>query len=335
MENRKVQKFRWGGAHSDRLFERIISLENLFEAWRKFRRGKSAKHDIMKFEWRLEDHVFALHEDLADGKYQHGPYESFVVCDPKRREIHKACVRDRLMHHAIVRVIEPLFERQFIFDSWSCRKGKGTHRAVERFQRWGWSLSRNNTRTVWVLKLDIRKYFSSVDQEILRSILSRTIKEPKLMSLLNNVIGSFGQGLPLGNLTSQLFANVYLNELDQYAKRIIRVKYYLRYCDDMLFLDTDPVQLERTLESIRGFLSEHLHLSLHPDKIIFRRYHGIDVLGFICFPHFRLLRTTSKRRLLRRYSAKNASSYNGLLEYARTHVLVPKLSIPILNKPNF
>ncbi|HWQ99945.1 MAG TPA: reverse transcriptase/maturase family protein [Candidatus Methylomirabilis sp.] len=256
------------------------------------------------------------------GTYHHGSYSPFVICDPKRREIHKASVRDRLLHHAIVRVIEPLFDRQFIYDAWSCRKGKGTHRAVQRFQHWGWSLSRNNTRTVWVLKLDIRKYFSSIDQEVLLAILGRTIRDARVMSLFYEVIGSFKPGMPLGNLTSQLFANVYLNELDQYVKHVLVVKYYLRYCDDMLILDTDRAQLEDIRSSISGFLSERLHLHIHPDKIVVRRYYaGIDVLGFVCFPYFRLLRTTSKRRLLRRYSARNAASYNGLLAYARTHGL--------------
>ena len=304
------------------MFQRIVSLENLFEAWREFRRGKSAKRDVMKFEWRLEDEVFRLHEDLMSGAYRHGSYQPFVVCDPKRREIHKASVRDRLLHHAIVRVIEPLFDRQFIFDAWSCRKGKGTHRAVDRFERWGWSLSRNDTRTVWALNIDIRKYFASIDHRILLSILERTMRDEGLMRLLDEVVGSFGPGVPLGNLTSQLFANVYLNELDQFVKQRLRIKYYLRYCDDMTLLDQDRERLEAALVAIGSFLFERLHLSLHPQKIIIRRFHsGIDVLGFVCFPHFRLLRTSSKRRLLRRYSAKNAASYDGLLGYARTHGL--------------
>ncbi|MEK7655491.1 MAG: reverse transcriptase domain-containing protein [Patescibacteria group bacterium] len=309
------------------MFDRIISLENLFAAWKEFRKGKGGKPDVQAFEWRLEDEIFRLHEDLRDGTYEHGPYESFFVCDPKRRHIHKPSVRDRLVHHAVVRVVEPLFDRRFIFDAWSCRKSKGTHAAVNRLQSFCWRLSRNNTRTVWVLKLDIRKFFENVDQDVLLRVLSKTIGDPRVNDLFTRIIRSFSNGIPLGNLTSQLFANVYLNELDQLMKHEIRMRSYIRYCDDFVLTHQDREILESALLRIRLFLLAQLRLTLHPKKIILVPYHrGVDFLGFICFPHYRVLRAKTKRRMLRRVNEKNLASYNGILQHCRSH----KLGIELL-----
>lgn len=297
-------------------------MENLFAAWKEFRNGKRKKADVREFELRLEDNAFDLHYALKSGSYQHGGYESFYVNDPKRRHIHKASVRDRLLHHAVVRVLTPIFERKFIFDSWSCRKGKGTHRAVERFQKLAWRISRNNTKTVWVLKLDIRKCFASVSHEILLKILARTIRDAKALDLCEKIIKSFSNGLPLGNLTSQLFVNIYLNELDQFVKHELKARAYLRYSDDFSLLDLDRNILSRRLEAIRNFLENELRFRLHTDKIMLEPYHrGIDFLGFICFPHFCILRTKTKQRMFKRFSKDNAFSYLGLLNHCRSRKL--------------
>ena len=297
MKNRNVQKFGRGGGNIHRLYDEIISLENLFVAWKEFRRGKGRKRDVQVFEMHLEDHLFDLHQDLQNGTYRHGPYESFFVNDPKRRHIHKPSVRDRVLHHAIVRIIEPIFDRGFIYDSWSCRKGKGTHAAIRRFQRWGWELSRNNTKTVWVLKMDVQKYFASVDHQILLLLFAKQIQDRRLLALLENIVESFPQGIPLGNLTSQLFANVYLNELDQFVKQVLRCRCYLRYCDDVIFLDHDVNKLESIGSAMCMHLQNSLHLEIHPRKIRFQKYHtGVDVLGCVCFPYHRILRTATRRR---------------------------------------
>ena len=288
---------------------------------------------MQRFEWRLEDNIVALHRDLATGAYHHGPYQRFIVHDPVRREIHKASVRDRLVHHALVRAIEPLFERQFIFDSWACRRGKGTHAAVARFQKVAWRRSRNNTRPVWILKLDIRKCFAAIDHLILKTILSKTIVDPKILRLIAEIVGSFntvgvsGAGLPLGNLSSQLFANVYLNEFDHFVKGELQLPNYLRYCDDLIYWDRNRAVLVGALPLIRVFLVDQLKLELHPKKFLLRRYHsGVDILGFICFPHFRLLRPATARRVLRRYDSKNAASYNGLLMHCRSFRLAAMIA---------
>lgn len=154
------------------------------------------------------DHIARLREELTAKTYRHGPYHAFKINDPKPRDIHKARVRDRLVHHAIYRVLYPYFDRQFIHDSYSCRVGKGTHRAIDRLRNFAMRLSRNNTRTIWVLKCDIRKFFANIDHDMLKSILRRHIRNADILWLLDQVIESFhtesrpGIGLPLGNLTS-------------------------------------------------------------------------------------------------------------------------------------
>ncbi len=319
---------RGGGTHKSsecnklksKIFENIISLDNLFAAWTEFKRGKSKRRDVLEFEYRLEDNVFALHEELSGGVYRHGPYEEFYVNDPKRRHIHKASVRDRLLHHAVVRVIEPLFEKSFIFDSWSCRKGKGTHRAVDRFQRLAWKLSRNGTRTVWVLHLDVKSYFASVDQSVLLELLGRRIRDAQAMGLLAEIVRGFPAGMPLGNLTSQLFANVCLNELDRFAKHSLKAKNYLRYCDDFVFLSESRGGLSASIATVRDFLATNLRLALHPGKIILKPYHGgVDWLGFVRFPQYRVLRTATKRRMLKSVNNANWASYLGLLVHCRSY----------------
>lgn len=215
----EISTIVWGGGVIDhKVFDEIISLENLFSAWEEFKKGKEAKPDIQKFAINLEDNIFELRRRLAAGTYRHSNYTAFYICDPKLRHIHKAQVADRILHHAIVKIIEPIFEKTFIFDSYSSRKNKGTHKAIKRLQKFAWKLSRNNTRTVWVLKCDIKKFFDSVDHDILADLIERKVKDQRAAELIKNVINSFqviaGKGIPLGNVTSQIFSNIYLNELD-------------------------------------------------------------------------------------------------------------------------
>ena len=208
-------------------FGDIISLENLLWAWKEFIKGKRKKQDVQEFQLRLMDNIFDLRRDLSDHTYRHGPYQSFAVNDPKPRSIHKASVRDRLLHHAAYRILYPFFDKTFIADSYSCREGKGTHKALNRFREFGHIVSKNNTRTCWVLKCDIKKFFASIDHTVLLNILKSYISDADVIGLLNEIISSFssvrpGIGLPLGNLTSQLFANVYMNEIDQFVEHKLK-----------------------------------------------------------------------------------------------------------------
>ena len=307
-------------------FEEIISVENLLLAWREFLNGKRQKKDVLEFSMHLMDHILALHNDLTLGKYRHGGYEAFNISDPKPRKIHKAIVRDRLLHHAIYRKLYPFFDRTFIADSYSCRKGKGTHKALNRFRAFGRKVSLNNTKTCWVLKCDVRKFFENIDHNILLGILRRYIPDPDIMWLLENISESFSPGLPLGNLTSQLFVNIYMNEFDQFAKHKLKVKYYIRYADDFVFFSQSRGELERSVPFIKYFLREKLKLELHPNKLFLKTLaSGVDFLGWVHFPDYRVLRTSTKRRMMRRIKKdlkpEIINSYKGLLKHGNSYKL--------------
>ena len=213
-------------------FVQLCSSAHLFATWDKFKRGKQSKADVQFFARKLEENIFELADELAHGNYCHGAYQPFIVHDPKRRQIHKAGVRDRLVHQAVTDIIEPFFEQQFIYDSFSCRKGKGTHAGVKRLRKHLRQASLNDSRTVYGLKCDIKQFFASVDHAILLNLLSISITDRKVLELLQEIINSFtetpGRGIPLGNVTSQLFANIYMHELDWFVKQNLRFKHYIR-----------------------------------------------------------------------------------------------------------
>ncbi len=330
----------------DITLDNIISVENLLLAWQEFVKGKRHKRDVQEFSWRLMDNILTLHTDLANQKYQHGGYYHFKISDPKPRDIHKANVRDRLVHHALYRILYPYFDRTFIADSYSCRLGKGTHKALNRFRDFAYKVSRNHTRTCWVLKCDIRKFFANIDHDILLELLSKRIVDKNIFSLLENIISSFtthstciprntsAVGLPLGNLTSQLLVNIYMDECDQYAKHILKAKYYIRYADDFVLFSDDRSKLENLIPQIRDFLKTRLYLELHPDKLFLRTVaSGVDFLGWVHFQDHRVLRTASRNRMARRLrehpSEGTIGSYQGLLSHGNTYRLKEKyLSFP-------
>lgn len=296
------------------IFAGMIHPESLFRAWERFRKGKGGRADVQAFESDLERNIFALHRDLRFRRYRHGPYQAFTVCDPKPRRIHKATVRDRIVHHAIAAALEPLFEPVLYAHSYSCRKGRGTHRAVETLHRWLGQVGGNGHRPCFALQCDIRRFFDSVPHTNLLDIIGRRLTDANALWLAGEIVGSFRTqhpssaipaGLPLGNLTSQLFANIYLNELDQFVKYGLRVRPYLRYTDDFAIVASNRRDLERLVEPIGAFLERELRLSLHPRKVTIRPYRqGIDFLGYVLLPHHRVLRTRTKRRMFRRLREK-------------------------------
>lgn len=295
--------FSVGVGHN--LFERIVSLKNLLLAWREFRRGKRSKLDVQVFEHRLEDNIFKLHRELANKTYLNDPYDSFYITDPKLRHIHKASVRDRVVHQAIFRILYPIYERNFIFDSYSCRIDKGTHRGVARLERWLWQVSHNFQSLTYVLKCDVKKFFDSVDHKILLELITHKSPDLNTRCLIRQVVDSFetspGKGLPLGNVTSQLFSNIYLNKLDQFVKHKLKVKHYLRYCDDFVILSNNCEYLGSLIPKLADFLDKKLKLKLHERKIIIRKYsEGVDFLGYVILPHYRVLRTKTKHRMMRK-----------------------------------
>lgn len=274
-------------------------------AWKEFKKGKEGKLDVQEFFLDLEKNILNLFRKIKNGKYEHSKYAHFFVCDPKLRSIHKAEVMDRVLHHSIVKHIGPLFERSFIFDSYSSRIGKGTHRAIKRLKRFCLTLTKNKTKTAWALKCDIKKFFDSVDHEILLVLIKEKVKDKELLNIIERVIRSYddgwGRGIPLGNLTSQLFSNIYLNRLDNFVKRELGVKYYLRYADDFIILNEKKDQLEKMIPILNSFLTTNLKLNLHPKKLTIKKIHqGIDFLGYVIFPTHIILRTKTKRRMFKK-----------------------------------
>ena len=339
-------------------FKKIISIENLLLAWKEFLRGKRNKKDVQEFQLRLMDNILSLHNDLKNKTYKHGGYIAFNISDPKPRNIHKANVRDRLLHHAIYRILYSYFDSKFIHDSYSCRINKGTHKAMNRFRDFFRKVSKNNTKTCWVLKCDIRKFFANIDHAILKNILSKSLFDTDIFWLISQVIDSFYTqlnvrssaiaenitnpiyaiadickvGLPLGNLTSQLLVNIYMNEFDQFVKRELKVKYYIRYADDFVILSDDKNHLEDLLPKISSFLEKELELQLHPNKVFIKTIaSGVDFLGWVHFPKHRVLRNTTKRRMLK--SLKNnqkvemIQSYLGMLKHGDAHRLISLLNL--------
>jgi retron-type reverse transcriptase len=273
-------------------------------ASRKARKGKRFKESVMAFEANIEEELFKLREELISETYTPGRYTEFGIYERKPRKISAAPYRDRVVHHALCTIIEPLFERTFIFDSYACRKGKGTHEAVYRFTEF----SRKNK---YVLKTDIKKYFPSIDHEILFGKIARKIKCRDTLWLVRLIIdGSNRQdevydhfpgddlftpyvrrrGIPIGNLTSQFFANVYLDGLDHFIKEKLHCKYCIRYVDDITVFDNDKIRLWQIQDAIAGYLEKE-RLKLHPHKtFVIPVSAGIDHLGYRIFPSYRLLR---------------------------------------------
>jgi retron-type reverse transcriptase len=325
--------FRGGGSiHS---FYTITSFDNILSAWQRFSHDKHRKQDVIEFNLKLIDNLHQLHNDLRTKAYTHSQYTHFIISDPKKRDIHKSSVRDRIIHHVLYHALYPYFDKKFIHDSYSCRINKGTHRALYRFREFSQKCSQNNTKTCWVLKCDIKKFFASIDHVILKQILRKYLDDADTIRLLENIIDSFhttgrqGIGLPLGNLTSQLLVNIYMNEFDQFVKHYLKQKYYIRYADDFVFFSDNRKQFETILPHIREFLWEHLRLELHPNKVFIKTVaSGVDFLGWVHFLYHRVLRTATKRRMIKKLRSsvkpESITSYRGMLSHGNSWKLQRK-----------
>ena len=316
-------------------YSQLISIESLFQAWREFKRGIRNKMDVQVFERNLEDNLFDLERKLETKTYKHGNYQDFYINDPKRRHIHKALVGDRIVHHLLYKYLYGLFDNTFIFDSYSCRLGKGTHKTVDRLEKFARIVSKNYKEKCWSLKLDIKKFFDSIDHQILLNLISDKVEDENIIWLIREVIQSFStpnrgltpKGMPLGNLTSQIFANIYLNELDQFVKHELKIKYYIRYADDFVILDGSIEKLIHYVNIMESFLEKKLKLKLHTKKIIIRKLaQGIDFCGYVVLPHYCLVRTKTRNRIFKRVlregiSNQSLQSYLGHFSHAQTYYL--------------
>lgn len=284
------------------LYPELCSFENLFSAYKKARKHKTSKKYVQDFEKELSTNLFRLQKELLNKTYCPAPLIDFIIRDPKTRKISKSDFRDRIVHHALCNIIEPIFDKTFIYDSYANRKGKGTLKAIKRFEYFKRKVSKNNTRKCYVLKADIMHYFETLDHIILLQIISEKIVDKNVIKLIIQIMKNHktkrkGAGMPLGNLTSQFFANVYLNELDQYVKHELKIKYYIRYVDDFVILSNSKEELEFYTERIRAFLCEKLKISLHPKKTkIFNMSDGVAFLGLRIFENHKLLKECNIRK---------------------------------------
>ncbi len=315
---------------------------HLFQSWDQFIRGKRKRKDIQCFERYLEDNIFQLHHTLRTFEYCHDPYQHFYISEPKQRYISKASVKDRLVHQMVHNILADVFDKKFIFYSLSSRLGKGTHVGITSLHRMIRKVSANNSRPCYALKMDIKCFFDSVDHKILKVLIRRNIQDLGVLEIVDKIIDSFqideAMGIPLGNVTSQLFANVYLHELDDFIKQTLREPYYLRYCDDFIILSRDESHLKHLIFVVQDFLTKNLRLKLHPKKVMIKKLtEGIDFIGYVLFPNHRLVRTRTKQRLKKRlkeaYTAylrgeidlkqmdQRLQSYLGILSHANQHTL--------------
>jgi retron-type reverse transcriptase len=321
------------------LYSQIYRFDNLYNAFRSARKGKRDRVAVASFEFNLEHNLVALEAALRDQAYRPGPYTNFYIYEPKRRLVSAAPFGDRVVHHALCQVIEPIWEARFIQTSFACRLNKGTHKALDQCHAWV-------RRYRYAFHGDIVKYFPSIDHGILRQLLARHIADRQTLWLVDQIVDSGAgiladeypmtyfpgddlfainrpRGLPIGNLTSQFWANVYLHELDQFVKQQLRCPAYLRYMDDFALFADDKDQLHHWKATIGDFLATRLRLLLHSKKSqVFPVEVGLDFCGFRLYPTHRRLRRSSIRRFVQRFRNQRVAYQQGELALADLHTSV-------------
>lgn len=334
-------------------FEAIFDFENLLSAAYSCRKGKTKSTATLFFFNNLEENIIQIQNELMWGMYHMSPYHHFYVFEPKRRLISAPHFRDRVVHRAIYNVIEPLFDKTYIYDSYACRRNKGTHRGADRTQAFIRKVE-NKSGKAYALKADISRYFSSIDHHILKSLLAAKIRCNRTLALLyyiidNSPCDALGVGIPLGNLTSQIFANVYLHELDRFAKHTLKAKYYVRYMDDFTIIHDDKAQLHKWRREIETFLWSMLRLKTNSKTQVFpiakQNGRALDFLGYRIYSSHRLLRKCSVKRiksklkkLRKQYEIgeigipeinQNIQSWLGHASHANSH----NLKLALFNEP--
>lgn len=308
------------------LYEQIISIDNLNMADGKAQKGKSKQYGVVRHNKNPEYNIWELQKMLVDKTYKTSEYDVFKVYEPKERDVFRLpYFPDRITHHAIMNVLEPIFLKVFTADSYSCIKGKGIHSASFAVRK----ALKNVEETKYCLKLDIRKFYPSVDHNVLKSLLRRKFKDKDLLWLLDEIIDS-APGLPIGNYLSQYFANFYLTYFDHWIKEFLRVKFYFRYADDIVILHTDKRELHHILNLITSHLDQNLKLEVKDNWQIFPvEKRGIDFVGYIHFHTHILLRKSIKKRfarmLKRNPKRESIASYKGWSKHCNSKNLLKKL----------
>ncbi|MBR5817507.1 MAG: group II intron reverse transcriptase domain-containing protein [Clostridia bacterium] len=345
------------------IFGQIYDYESLYNSYLEARKNKRYRDDVLQFTDRLEENLIELQNEFIWETYKVGRYRPFFVYEPKKRLVMALQFKDRVAQWSVYRYLNPYYDRLFIDDSYACRKGKGSHAAADRLQYWLRQVSRKPGEWYY-LKLDISKYFYRVDHAVLLEILSRRIKDERLMRLLATIINSEDQafglpagvapddcpeeewlydvGMPIGNLTSQLFANIYLNELDQHCKHDLHLHYYIRYMDDVIILHNDKRVLHQIKDDIETLLLERLHLNLNSKTAIRPVSLGVDFVGYHIWATHRKLKKSTARRIIRtvkrlsadlgagvidnEYFMRRAASYKGILQHCDSYGLRRRLN---------
>jgi retron-type reverse transcriptase len=312
----------------DHLWEQVVDFENLYHAYLTAGKGKRYRWEILTFKQNLEENLIVLQNDLIWNTYQPQPYRQFYVYEPKNRLISAPSFRDRIVHHALVQVLEPIFENRFVSETFACRRGKGTHAAM-RHVAWCTQAVKRAWGSYYVLKCDVSKFFPSIDHEILKTVIHRHIRDKKVMRLIDVLIRSYEsveqgrKGIPIGALPSQLFANVYLNPLDHYLKEACGVRCYARYMDDFVIIHRDKHYLRELLGKIENYLHNHLKLNLNPKTGIFPGKNGIDFCGYRIWPtHIKPRKSTIKRAKKRLHKMARMYRTNPeILEHAKASIM--------------
>lgn len=278
------------------LIEQVADMENLMTAFWKAQRGKAAKKEVVEYQKSLQDNLLRMQGRLISGQVDAGHYHSFTIFEPKERHIYASSFDERVLHHALMNVCHPYFDRHLIYDTYATRIGKGTYAALERAHTM-------MPRYKYVAKLDVRKYFDSIDHTTLKRQLRHLFKDPLLLSAFDNIIDTYwstrpGVGVPIGNLTSQYFANHYLSDYDHYIKEQLKVPVYIRYMDDMLLLNNSKTQLQQQVEMAEDYLSSNLSLNLKPPQIV-ATSQGVSFLGYRLQGHRIGLNSRSRNRFNR------------------------------------
>ena len=314
------------------LYDELYSFRSLELAYRKARKGKRSKNSVKEFELNLEGNLIQLKRELETLAYEPRPLKQFTIRDPKTRLISASHFRDRVVHHALCNIIQPIFERTFIDDSFANRIGKGTRKALERFDSFKRKVGKNgrivngaqddNMVVGYILKADIRHYFDNVDHDVLMGLISRRISDERILALVRKILSNHttnnpGKGMPIGNLASQFFANLYLNELDCFVKHELKAKFYIRYVDDFVIMHSSKKTLLQWKCQIADFL-ETLKLDLHPEKSkICPLHNGVGFLGYRIFYHYALLRSSNVRTMENRMLRYESLYKEGCITYEK------------------
>ena len=303
------------------LWPGFIARDNFKYALKEASKSKRCRMEVLRYSARQEENIQATRSVLERGQWKPGPYRDFYVHVPKKRLISAPCFRDRVVHHAIVQVIEPAFERRFIADSYACRKGKGTHAASGKMT----AMLRDMGGRGYALKADISKYFPSINHEVLLRAVGRTIGDRRMLSLLRALVTEGDQrecGLPIGALTSQLFANVYLDALDHYVKDTLGIRHYVRYMDDFIILHHNKAELRRLLGLITAFLEGELKLRLNPKTDVFPLHRGVDFVGYRHWPYHTKPRKRNVQRARKRFAGLSRVYHRGGVDFATVRSVV-------------